>query len=386
MIAAFIASASLSLIAAFFCLLLYSNATLTHSNPFDRFFRRKLCLPLQCFVGAARASAWSNMLYGTIMALSDQQLITGIAILSAAIRSLDKRTITVYHFNMVMNMAWFSSNVHLISLCVMRSFLYSSQIPNVLSHARSHAVLPRALRIIAMLVLAGLLLHCSAVSGYELWDNNPNCPALCITRGQRAGYPYRQMIVTFVFVIQSYTFQIARVTPAVGRFCSERILPIIQKCDDSALNKSDKRSCIQSVYRGTRRVALIIWWLLTSDLEFMLEMVAWYIIGLYWMFSDRNDGHRHMEGSEIWKENHIGFGQLVPLLLIVLGTLAGMEAYLCKFYLLRYHERIATDIRGTGRNTFRGENVGPRRESDSSFERKDLKPYEVSTGMIEPRA
>jgi hypothetical protein len=330
MIAAFIASASLSLIASIFCLLLYSNAALTHVNPLDRFFRRYLCFPLQRFVGAARATAWSNMLYGTIMALSDQQLITGIAILSAAIRSLKMRSITVYHFNMVMNMAWFSSNVHLLSLCVMRSFLYSSQITNVLSHARSHAVLPRVLRIIAMLVLAGLLLHCSSVSGYELWDNNPNCPALCITRGRRAGHPHRQMIVTYIFVIQSYTTQIARVTPAIERLFSERIGPMIQKLDDNALTRSDKRSCIKSVYRGMRWVALVIFWFFTSDLEFMLEMVAWYIIGLFWTFSDRRDGHKHMEESELWKENHIGFGQLVPLLLIVLGTLAGMEAYLCK--------------------------------------------------------
>lgn len=37
-----------------------------------------------------------------------------------------------------------------------------------------------------------------------------------------------------------------------------------------------------------------------------------------------------MHPVEREKENHIGFGQLVPLLLIVLATFGATEAYMCR--------------------------------------------------------
>lgn len=266
-----------------------------------------------------------------IMAISDQQIITGIALLGAAVRNLPKRSITVYHFDIIMDMAWFSSNTHLLALCVTRSFLETTIPSSVLSRTRSHGGLPRNVRIMAMLVLAGLLLYCSSVSGYELWDDHVNCPALCITRGKRAGAPYRQMVVTFVFVLQSYTVQIGRVTPSVKRFFHNHVYPWVKERDEKAREGLEKKvKVVRSGYMALRAVGWAFWVFFTSDFEFMLEMVAWYTIGLYWALNDRKDGHKHMEAAEIWKENHIGFGQLVPLLLILLATLAGMEGYLCK--------------------------------------------------------
>jgi hypothetical protein len=333
MVAAFVASASFSLLSAILCLTLYSNSSLKYNNPFDRFWRRILCDPIQRLVGPESARTWSNSLYAIIMAISDQQIITGIAILSASIRALEQRSITVYHFNIIMDMAWLSSNVNLICLCVMRSFLDSTHLSNAISYSRSHSPVPRFLRIVAMLVLAALLLHCSSISGYELWDDHVNCPALCITRGKRGGYPHRQMIVTFIFVIQSYTFQIARVTPAIRRFFSKALKPRFQSLDQKMTGRLENSTFRLLLYAGVRRAAVVLWYFFTSDFEFMLEMLAWFVLGLYWTFTDRKEGHNHMEHDEIWKENHIGFGQLVPLLLIVLATLAGMEAYICKLYI-----------------------------------------------------
>jgi hypothetical protein len=338
MIAAFITSATLCLISSLLCLILYGNNGINYTNPIDRFWRRILCDPMQRLIGPQRAKTIAHSLYAIIMAISDQQLITGIAILSAAIRALDLRSITVYHFNMIMDMAWFSSNTHLLSLCVLRSFLDSPRLTNVLSSARSHSNLPRSLRIVAMLVLAGLLLHCSSVAGYELWDDHVNCPALCITRGARRGAPHRQMIVTYIFVIQSYTFQIARVTPSIRSFCSNHIAPALVRFDSTASSGSGK------LYAPFRVLAMSLWHFFTSDFEFMGEMLAWYALGLYWTFTDRRQGHAHMTDGELWKENHIGFGQLVPMLLIVLATLAGMEGYICKS-ILRRDERGETNVK-----------------------------------------
>src|ERR1700744_4150893 len=111
MIAAFEASATLVLITSILCLLLHPANGLRCSNPFDRFFRVHLCCPIQRLVGASRAENWSNSLFALIMAISDQQIITGTAILGAAINSLHVEKITVYHFNIITDMGWLSSNV-----------------------------------------------------------------------------------------------------------------------------------------------------------------------------------------------------------------------------------------------------------------------------------
>jgi hypothetical protein len=264
-----------------------------------------------------------------IITIGDQQMITGTAILAAAIHSLNRKAITVYHFNIVTDMGWLSSNIHLLCLCVMRWFLESKS-NNILSYSKSHSVFPRSFRLSSMVVLAALLLYCSSVTGYELWDEKLSCPALCVMKGRRAGHPFRQMVVTYVFIFQSYVTQIVRVTPTVMNFCRSRIQPWIEKNDVLLSNVVQNRTLMKRPFWFLRNVGLFAWYFFTSDLEFMLEMMAWYSLGLFWIYTDRAAGHKKMEQTEISRENHVGFGQLVPLLLLMLIALACMEGFICK--------------------------------------------------------
>nr|B1A0U5.1 RecName: Full=Elsinochromes biosynthesis cluster protein HP1 [Elsinoe fawcettii]ABZ82009.1 hypothetical protein EfHP1 [Elsinoe fawcettii] len=56
-----------------------------------------------------------------ILVLSDQQLVTGIAILAAAFANLDG--ISVYHYTFAVRLAWLSSSVHLSTLLLLRRYL-----------------------------------------------------------------------------------------------------------------------------------------------------------------------------------------------------------------------------------------------------------------------
>ncbi len=56
-----------------------------------------------------------------ILALSDQQLVAGLAILIAAY--IGRCSTTLYHFYIVVSFAWFSSTVHLSTLAVLRVYL-----------------------------------------------------------------------------------------------------------------------------------------------------------------------------------------------------------------------------------------------------------------------
>ncbi|QIX01682.1 hypothetical protein AMS68_007199 [Peltaster fructicola] len=58
-----------------------------------------------------------------IMACSDQQIVTGIAILAAGFHGLVTGHISVYHFHIVLYLAWMSSSVHLSALTLLKPFM-----------------------------------------------------------------------------------------------------------------------------------------------------------------------------------------------------------------------------------------------------------------------
>ena len=59
-----------------------------------------------------------------ILALSDQQLITGLSILFAGYCKMN--SMSIYHFNIVASLAWFSSATHLATLGMLRNYLIKS--------------------------------------------------------------------------------------------------------------------------------------------------------------------------------------------------------------------------------------------------------------------
>ena len=58
-----------------------------------------------------------------ILALGDQQIVTGIAILGAGFQGLRTGSISIYHFQIVLYLAWMSSSVHLSALTLLGDFL-----------------------------------------------------------------------------------------------------------------------------------------------------------------------------------------------------------------------------------------------------------------------
>jgi len=59
---------------------------------------------------------YANCFYQVTMALSDKQLVTGIAILVAGPKMYARDAISIYHFSVVRELALFSSNSLLLSL------------------------------------------------------------------------------------------------------------------------------------------------------------------------------------------------------------------------------------------------------------------------------
>jgi hypothetical protein len=66
-----------------------------------------------------------QLLQHAILVLSDQQIVTGIAIMAAGFVGLRSGDTDVYHYQIVLYLAWLSSSVHLSALTFLRPFLES---------------------------------------------------------------------------------------------------------------------------------------------------------------------------------------------------------------------------------------------------------------------
>jgi hypothetical protein len=80
-----------------------------------------------------------------VLSLSDQQIVTGIAIMAAGLRGLAKGNISTYHYQIVLYLAWLSSSVHLSAISLLTPYL-----------SKYHGL--RTWRLIGMLALLVMLL------------------------------------------------------------------------------------------------------------------------------------------------------------------------------------------------------------------------------------
>ena len=130
-----------------------------------------------------------------MLALSDQQIVTGIAVLFAGYLKIC--SMPIYYFNIVASLAWFSSATHLATLGVLRTYLVDH--PTV-----------RGWRVLGMVLLCFSLL----VALLPGWDEHYNSvPISCAYMSPQIQPDFPDiatMMTTFGFFIIIYTERIAR--------------------------------------------------------------------------------------------------------------------------------------------------------------------------------
>ena len=120
------------------------------------------------WTGHISEKKWSEPLRKAVLAFSDQQSITGIAILVSGYIQLDScQPMTVYNWQITVDLAWFSSITHLTTLTCLRS--YFQQRPAL-----------RIWRLSCMAINAAILTIALSSTGWEYVS--PNLPAICLYR------------------------------------------------------------------------------------------------------------------------------------------------------------------------------------------------------------
>lgn len=275
-----------------------------------------------------------------VLSLGDQQLVTGLAVLIAGYSEMN--SMSAYHFNIVASLAWFSSATHLATLAVLKNYF------------REHTTV-RNWRVCIMLVLL-LMLVVAQIPGWADKDNS--VPVICYYQD----LDKRDMLTVSTaigFLLITYTEGIARLYSRdidwnLPDRCIERLVKLlspffftaryrrpsyIKKTEESHFpgeissrpsvttirverekGRFDRfESNLTSSHRLIKRYALATLFM-GRELAFsffitLALLIADLTYGFVQVFEYRaSTPHGGINGNQ----NEISFGQLVPLLLLLL--------------------------------------------------------------------
>ena len=125
----------------------------------------------------------------TFLLLSDQQLVTGTAILIAGFRNVC--TFSIYEMNCVVALAWFSATTHLASTDVLQKYLLRNEIV--------HKWRFRAMYVLAALLIAGLIF-----TSFFQPSNSPRPYQCQPSNGQFIVLAVFPSILTTAYLIEAY--------------------------------------------------------------------------------------------------------------------------------------------------------------------------------------
>jgi hypothetical protein len=216
-----------------FCAVQYAAGEKEFTNPLDRVIvaqaQRLAKWSLPAFLSGwlfNPSEKWTKALKGTIIAFSDQQVVTGIAILVAGFIQLSSEdALSTYHWENIVNLAWFSNITHLATLTALRKHLQEN-------HPQ------RFWRLLAMTVTFVMLLCGVATTGYELaggfvlpYERPAIClffpkePFLVYRDGGSSEISYNSLYIagTVIFLVFSYLTRILLVFEPTSRWMNRKL-------------------------------------------------------------------------------------------------------------------------------------------------------------------
>ena len=310
--------------------ILMDDGPLLQSNGLDNWILRKLRSKSPWHVGAARRAFWRPILQKVILNLSDQQLLFGIAILLAGLAQ--HCTISEYHFTMVLNLAWFSSSVHITTLAVLQKYLRDT--PKL-----------RNWRVCLMVVMFALMVVYTVLTAHNAWDDSAPYPAECLFSdvvGNVSGTAAFWLSFDLSQIIRGYCSGVfslyGSVSSSIDSWVIEKPISMMEKGIKSLRQwKRKTMSRSYSVFHIPRawtltvaeRSLLLLKYLYSGSMTLgdsqwanLLFSLAFFAYGLCGMIRTRNISSSDMTGNE----NQLTFGQIVPLLMLASTMVVFKEA------------------------------------------------------------
>lgn len=182
-----------------------------------------------------------------------------------------------------------------------------------------------------MVLLAGMLLYVSWVSGYAYWYDNYSCPAKCTIPYAKGGEPVIWTVISFVFILVEYPVELFMLWTPGRVYWMNHLRPKL--IDEQSLEIGGRPAHEKphqkesSARKAFRRLLLGLWYLVSSETGNVVVQIVWHGLGYWWLFSDRTLGQSEwMTADQAAEENGLSFGQLVPLLLLLLLIMQLLES------------------------------------------------------------
>ena len=160
------------------------------------------------------AKTWEPTLRTAVLMFSDQQLVTGIAILVSGYAQL-RCGLSTYDWQMIVYLAWFSSLTHLATLTFLRKYFRDNPVP-------------RLWRAVLMLVMITMLVIALLPTGDGGWAVFPAPSAWCYFRRLIARPPEErfqfdlyystQMLISLVVLLSGYLTRMIKLSRQATAF------------------------------------------------------------------------------------------------------------------------------------------------------------------------
>ncbi|KAK8059480.1 hypothetical protein PG996_009410 [Apiospora saccharicola] len=275
-----------------------------------------------------------RVLEEVILIFSDQQLLTGLGVLITGYILTFNSDLTYYHWRYVVSLAWMSSTVHLMSLSVLRGRLWRNPVTCTVRLCAIGTVF-------ALLIVAFIP---TVTSGYKPWAHYPEfdeiyynkmglapvaTPARCLWNGiywdLRWGEDQNTLVSTLIMVV-AFAWKLCQFFPGRrnvvrlwGRFKIESCLEAIAT---RILHNGTHTMFSKFVYKLT--IAIYVTFVAHMEVfEAFMTTLLLLAYTLVWGTLKLIEYRGSEEGLE--EEWEMGFGQVLPLLLLVQPALATLE-------------------------------------------------------------
>lgn len=278
---------------------------------------------------------------------SDQQILTGVSILTAGYAK--RCTINVYHWQVVVYLAWMSSGTHLITLSVLREYLREK---SILRFSRVAGMLILFLMLAVAIAPTGSETYYSIISGEVDSDDFSGTTVYSACGVASACFWNRKYWhgwrwdagLTYFLLMTSYTARAAALFETSETFLRhnlrDRLLGTLGKALDRNVEYikdrvAHRRSANRAqklryhTYLATYSFTLACLELYSS----FLGPLLWVLLSLIWGSLQLLDPRVMLASYDaIAEENTFGFGQIIPMMLLAQPLVAAIESYYGPLY------------------------------------------------------
>ena len=259
---------------------------------------------------------WQPILQKFVITLSDQQFLTGLAILSAGL--WEHCSISVYHFTLVLDMGWFSSTTHLVVINSLYPYLRRDK-------------MRRDIRVFLMVIMIALLTTYTMLRSHKLWYLHWFTPAQCLIDDLDRNISTRFVLLYLFAISFAYVPMIVLLYERGHEGCRKWLLDMPTALLDKAVHIMRRRADVRhKSFSFLLQALLLVRWLflaitalLSSWCFAYLLIWAWFAAGILVIMIDRKIAASRVIGNE----NALTFGQFVPIFLLGYTMMVFRESY-----------------------------------------------------------